>query len=72
MAKMFERSYGKGTLKRNLVIFAASSALLYILAAALGVKGGWDAAFPVLAVAVIVDALVLIAWVAFRSKAPTR
>ncbi|MFH9013404.1 hypothetical protein ACH4C6_18750 [Streptomyces sp. NPDC017943] len=72
MAKVFERTYGEGTSKRNFYIFAASSALLYLLALILGMKGGWDAALPLLAVAVIIDALVFIAWIAFRPKGQTR
>ncbi|MFD4994758.1 hypothetical protein [Streptomyces buecherae] len=68
MAKLFERAYGDGTSKRNFILFAVSSAVLYLLALVLGMKGGWDAAFPLLAVAVILDVLVLIAWIAFRPK----
>ncbi|MFE9404218.1 hypothetical protein ACFYNY_20965 [Streptomyces sp. NPDC006530] len=44
------------------------SALLYALAVVLGFKGGWGAAWPVLMVAVGVDAFCLAVWAAFRSK----
>ncbi|WP_345259209.1 hypothetical protein [Streptomyces hundungensis] len=44
------------------------SAVLYALAVVLGFKGGWDAASPVLLVAVVVDAFCLLVWAAFRSK----
>lgn len=72
MARIFERTYGQGASKRNFIIFAISSALLYLLALMLGLKGGWDAALPLLAVAVMIDVLVLIAWIAFRPKSQTR
>ncbi|ANJ11794.1 MULTISPECIES: hypothetical protein [Streptomyces] len=70
MAKIFEHAYGQGTNRRNFALFAASSGVLYLLAILLGVMGGWDAAFPVLAVVLILDVLVLIAWIAFRPKNP--
>jgi hypothetical protein len=65
---VFERAWGRGTTKRSFIVFIASSGFLYLLAILLGVRGGWDAALPVLAVAVIVDTLVLIAWLAFGRK----
>ncbi len=65
---MFERVYGRGAMKRNFVVFVASSCFLYLLAIFLGARGGWDAAHPVLAVALIIDTLVLVAWLAFGRK----
>ncbi|MFE6891001.1 hypothetical protein [Streptomyces sp. NPDC057694] len=56
------------TNKRNAAIVAASSLALYVLSALLWVKGGWDAAFAPLLVAVVVDAICIVVYLSFRSK----
>ncbi|MET9365226.1 hypothetical protein ABZX93_30540 [Streptomyces sp. NPDC006632] len=69
MAKILEHAYGSsGAVRRNAVLVIVMSVLLYALAVVLGFKGGWDAAWPVLMVAVAVDAFCLAVWAAFRSR----
>ncbi|KMO93904.1 hypothetical protein [Streptomyces roseus] len=64
--------YGsQSAIRRNAGMVIAGSVVLYVLAALLATKGGWPAAFPVLLVAVIVDAVCLVVWLAFRSRRPS-
>ncbi|MGW2277616.1 hypothetical protein [Streptomyces sp. NPDC001770] len=68
MARISEDLYGsRDAVRRNGAIVVASSVFLYILAVVLGAMGGWGAAFPVLLVAVVVDAFCIAVRFAFRS-----
>lgn len=66
---MADHSYApRGTNKRNAAIVAVSSLVLYVLAAILGAKGGWGAAFAPLLVAVVVDVVCIVVYLSFRSE----
>jgi hypothetical protein len=45
-----------------------SSAVLYVLAAVLGVKAGWAAAWPLLLVGGIADAACLLVWLTVKKE----
>jgi CHASE2 domain-containing sensor protein len=69
VVRIFETAYGSPkAVRRNAILVVVMSVVLYAMAVVLGIKGGWDAAFPVLLVAVVVDAFCLVVWAAFRSK----
>ncbi|MEU1088247.1 hypothetical protein ACFYPN_09230 [Streptomyces sp. NPDC005576] len=69
MARFFESSYGSPqAIRRNAITVVAASVFCYVLAAFLVVKGGWDAAYPVLLVTGLADALCIGVWLAFRGR----
>jgi hypothetical protein len=69
MARVFDKTYGsRKAIRRNAYTVVFMSVVLYVLGAILAFKGGLDAAYPVILVAVVIDVFCLVVWLVFRSK----
>jgi hypothetical protein len=66
---IFETIYGNHqAIRRNAWTVVLSSLAAYALSVVLWVMGGFAAAFPLLLVAVIVDAMCLLVYLPFRNR----
>ncbi|GHH06062.1 hypothetical protein [Streptomyces rubradiris] len=71
MGRTFENLYGsRQAIRRNALIVALASLVAYALSVLLWAKGGLGAAYPLLIVVVVADAVCLLVYLSFRNKRP--
>ncbi|MFF5442152.1 hypothetical protein [Streptomyces achromogenes] len=71
MGRTFENLYGRRqAVRRNALIVTLASLVAYALSVLLWAKGGLGAAYPLLTVVVVADAVCLLVYLSFRDKCP--
>ncbi|MEU7052569.1 hypothetical protein [Streptomyces eurythermus] len=71
MGRTFENLYGsRQAIRRNALIVTLASLVAYALSVLLWAKGGLGAAYPLLIVVAVADAVCLLVYLSFRNKRP--